>query len=137
MGFEAEEKALKGAFLTGWAANQSTYPAKYDGSPKIDTSGAYVIFSVLPGDGARLELGDTGNSRWVGIVIVQIFVPEAGGVRVAGTVGDLVKAIFHDQQFTTDTGGKILCRQTSLRRAGQEGARIQYNAVTPFQRDEA
>lgn len=135
--FASEGKALKAAFIAGWASYASTYPVKYDGSPFTQPSGAWVAFFVLRGDGERLELGTGGLSRYPGLVMVQIFVPESGGIRLAEDIGDLVKGVFHEQPFTTESGGRILCRQTSLRRAGQEKALLQFNAVTPYQRDEA
>lgn len=137
MGFAAEQQALKGAFLTGWAANQSTYPAEYDGSPKVTRTGAYVVFTVLPGRGERIELGSGGQARFAGVVIVQIFIPEGGGVQLALTIADLVVPILKEKQIATSSGGLITTYQTSVQRVGQEGSWIQYNAVTPYKREEA
>ncbi len=137
MSFAAEDKAIVGRFQTAWAAHQATYPAKYDGSPFTQPSGAWVALTLLSGNGERIELGAGGQARFAGVIVVQIFVPESGGVRLAKTIGDLVKAVFKEVQFSTESGGLITTYQTSLRRTGQEGSFIQFNAVTPYKREEA
>lgn len=144
MMFAQERAAIEGRFQGAW--NAATYPAQYEGVPfSPPDAAAWVALTILTGDGVRVELGEGGRSRWAGVIIVSIFVPPNGVVdgvntlssaKKASDVADLVKAIFHEVQFTTTSGGLITTWQTSVRRVGISGGWLQYNASTPFKREE-
>ncbi len=137
--FEKERKAIESRFQSNW--NEVTYPVKWEGIP-FESPGAapWVALVILPGQGLRKELGAAGLARYPGTIIVQIFIPPNDptlGSRKAAQMGDLVKDVFNEAEFTTESAGQIWCRTTSLIKVGVQAGWLQYNAQTPYERDEA
>jgi hypothetical protein len=135
--FVAEDKAISGRFQSAWDAG--AYPAKYDGISFTQPEAApWVALVLLSDDDPELaELGEFAETRYTGAIVVQIFVPENDGVRKAKEIADLVRPIFNRKQFFTETNGLITTYQTGLRRVGQSGGWIQFNATTLYKREEA
>lgn len=143
--FAAEEKAIQARFAALW--NQGLYKVKWQGAHFDQPAGAkWVALVLLPGRGERVDLGSSGNPRfrYAGLVYVQCFCPESlassgqpSARAQALDLADLVPPIFHELTLTTESGGRILFRATSVEDVGVDKAGLyQVNAVTPYVRDE-
>ena len=99
---------LAGAFSTGWKTLKSAGPpAVYEAKTPIawpnvnftPPSGAWVRFNVLDGEGSWRSIGSPGNNLagYVGVVVIQIFVPLLSGESTARDLADAAAAIFQGQ----------------------------------------
>ena len=62
-------------------------------------SGPWVRFNVLDGEGSWRSIGSPGNNLagYVGVVVIQIFVPLLSGESTARDLADAAAAIFQGQ----------------------------------------
>lgn len=101
-------EALAGAFSTGWKTLKSAGPpAVYEAKTPIawpnvnftPPSGAWVRFNVLDGEGAWRSIGSPGSNiaGYVGVVMIQVFVPLLSGESTARDLADSAAAIFQGQ----------------------------------------
>lgn len=130
-GFEDEAKAIEIRLTTNW----TTTPIRYVNAPFKETDQPYVALFVLDGDGHQISLGPVALRRWVGIIVIQIFVPQDSGSRVAKTYATTLAAIFDRVEFSTDASGLIRCRVPALREVGIINGWYQLNVEVPFIRD--
>ena len=136
-------ETLAGAFSTGWKTLKSAGPpAVYEAKTPIawpnvnftPPSGPWVRFNVLDGEGAWRRIGSPGSNiaGYVGVVVIQIFVPLLSGESTARDLADDAAAIFQGQviggiRFSPATA-QIL--NTSLADGWH-----QINVSIPFRRD--
>ena len=136
-------EALAGAFSTGWKTlKDAGPPAVYEAKTPIawpnvnftPPSGPWVRFNVLDGEGAWRSIGSPGSNiaGYVGVVVIQIFVPLLSGESTARDYADAAAAIFQGQviggiRFSPATA-QIL--NTSLADGWH-----QINVSIPFRRD--
>lgn len=136
-------EALAGAFSTGWRTLKSAGPpAVYEAKTPVawpnvtftPPSGPWVRFNVLDGEGAWRSIGSPGSNiaGYVGVVVIQVFVPLLSGESTARDYADSAAEIFQGQviggiRFSPATA-QIL--NTSL----AEGWH-QINVTIPFRRD--
>jgi len=134
---------LAGAFSTGWKTLKSAGPpAVYEAKTPIawpnvnftPPSGAWVRFNVLDGEGSWRSIGSPGSNLagYVGVVVIQIFVPLLSGESTARDYADAAAAIFQGKgiggiRFSPATA-QIL--NTSLADGWH-----QINVSIPFRRD--
>ena len=134
---------LAGAFSTGWKTLKSAGPpAVYEAKTPIawpnvnftPPSGAWVRFNVLDGEGTWRSIGSPGSNvaGYVGVVVIQVFVPLLSGESTARDLADDAAAIFQGQviggiRFSPATA-QIL--NTSLADGWH-----QINVSIPFRRD--
>jgi len=129
MSFETVRRDITTRFATNWATtgiawqNQKFTPP--DGT-------AWVRFSVLEGDTGRINIGNPGHHRHVGMITVQIFVPHGTGTKTAREYAATIATIFRDQQFNG-----ITCREASLAQVGEVENWYQMNLTIPFYWDGA
>jgi len=101
-------EALAGAFSTGWKTLKSAGPpAVYEAKTPIawpnvnfrPPSGPWVRFNVLDGEGSWRSIGSPGSNLagYVGVVVIQIFVPLLSGESTARDYADDAAAIFQGQ----------------------------------------
>lgn len=97
MSREAERIAVGTLFANGWGSTTPVSIPNKDFTPPQDTE--WVRLSLQQADAFRLEMGAGANrqSRTVGIVFVQVFVPVDTGDGRASELADLAAAIFRDQ----------------------------------------
>ena len=134
---------LAGAFSTGWKTLKSAGPpAVYEAKTPIawpnvnftPPSGAWVRFNVLDGEGSWRSIGSPGSNLagYVGVVVIQIFVPLLSGESTARDYADAAAAIFQGQVISdirfSPASAQIL--NTSLADGWH-----QINVSIPFRRD--
>lgn len=126
-GFEAERASIEAKFATGWA---NRTPVAFDNNRFVPpASGAWVRLTIIPGDSFNASLG-INHVRNVGIISLQIFVPEDSGTRQARQLADQAAVILENQRFNG-----ISTRAASLVRAGESGSYLQFNLNAPYYRD--
>lgn len=130
-GFADEAKAIESRMQANW----STTPVKYEGVPFAAVVTPYVALFVRDGEGQQISLGTVALRRWVGVIIIQVFVPEDTGTRQARIYADGVGAIFDRAQFSVDNSGTIRCRIPSVEMIGVRDGWLQINVTIPFIRD--
>lgn len=136
-------EALAGAFSTGWRTLKSAGPpAVYEAKTPIawpnvnftPPSGAWVRFNVLDGEGSWRSIGSPGSNiaGYVGVVVIQVFVPLLSGESIARDHADAAAEIFQGQviggiRFSPAT---VQILNTSLADGWH-----QINVSIPFRRD--
>lgn len=136
-------EALAGAFSTGWKTLKSAGPpAVYEAKTPIawpnvsftPPSGPWVRFNVLDGEGAWRSIGSPGSNLagYVGVVMIQVFVPLLSGESTARDLADAAAAIFQGQVI----GGVRFSPATAqiLNTSLADGWH-QINVSIPFRRD--
>lgn len=94
-------------FKTEFAAANPTVEIDYENQKFTQPSGEpWVRLTIIDGDDYRENIGNDTHFRTLGVVNVQIMVPEKTGTKVMRELVDDVKAIFLDRQVSM-TGGYI------------------------------
>lgn len=133
MSFANLRAALEGRFATNWG---STAPVKWQNAPfNPPAASPWVAFWILDGHGAQKSLQSNPLHRFVGLVTVQVFTPEATGTNRGRELADTAAAIFRRAQFAVTGGGTVTCRTPSLKNLGLEAGWLQLNVETPYQYD--
>lgn len=134
---------LAGAFSTGWKTLKSAGPpAVYEAKTPIawpnvnftPPSGPWVRFNVLDGEGAWRSIGSPGSNLagYVGVVVIQIFVPLLSGESTARDLADAAAVIFQ---------GKVISRirfspaTVQILNTSLADGWHQINVSIPFRRD--
>lgn len=129
--FDDAQKQVEQLFAAGWG---STTKIAYDNlqfNPDEVNDDSWVRLNVIDGTAEQVGLGAEANLyRHPGVVIVQVFVKEGQGIRVAKQLADQVAAIFRGT-----TSGGVLYRTPSVERIGPNGGWFQVNVNIPFQWD--
>ena len=130
-GFAEEAKAIETRLAAGW----TTTPIRYDNAPFPETTAPYVALFILDGDGNQISLGAVALRRWVGLIVLQIFVPQDTGTRLAKGYANTLGALFDRAEFPVENGGLIRCRVPSIAEIGIRNGWNQLNVTIPFTRD--
>jgi hypothetical protein len=129
MSYAAQNLELQARFKAGWG---STTPVAWPNVSFTPSTAAWVRFTILNGEEARLTFGATlNNFRNTGVVVVSIFSPLNIGTADVMAKADAAAAIFRDW-----CGATVRCRAATIRDVGPEGQGwYQVNVTIPFQRD--
>lgn len=143
MSTEAERIAIGTLFNTEWGTTTPISWPNRDFTPPV--SQEWVRFSVVPADAFKIEIGSGNNqTRTVGLVFVQVFVPVGSGDGRAGELASLAIEVFADkdiQVFDPADGvtvvGRVMFRSPTARSIGIEGESIYYqlSVSVPYVRD--
>ncbi len=135
---EAELKTIEGAFRAVW--DETTYPVVYgDNEFRGDKTKTWVRLSILAGAPDRVDCGNSAPMHeFVGVILVQCFIVKTGNSPqwIAALLTKLVRDIYQDQTFVTETDGAIICFTTGCRRVAPEASWARYNISTNFRRNE-
>ena len=134
---------IAGAFSTGWKTLKSAGPpAVYEAKTPIawpnvnftPPSGPWVRFNVLDGEGAWRSIGSPGSNiaGYVGVVVIQIFVPLLSGESTARDYADAVAAIFQGQVIS---GIRFSPATAQILNTSLADGWHQINVSIPFRRD--
>jgi len=146
---------LAGVFSTGWKTLKSAGPpAVYEVKTPIawpnvnftPPSGPWVRFNVLDGEGAWRSIGSPGSNiaGYVGVVVIQIFVPLLSGESTARDYADAAAAIFQGQVINGIFSGWTSRRSSGIRFSPATAQILntsladgwhQINVSIPFRRD--
>jgi hypothetical protein len=132
MSLNTERAAIESRLATNW----STTPIRWDNVPFPEQTSAYVVCDILDGEGNQISLGDTPRLRYVNLLILRLFVPEATGTATARTYADQLGAIFSRVTLPLSDGGWLRCRVASPRTIGVRAGWHQTNITIPFFREE-
>lgn len=131
-GFADERRAIEERM----AANFTAIPCRYENAPFQDLKTPYCALWVRRGEGRQITLGDTPQlQRWVGVIMVQVFVPVDTGTQAALQHADSIAAVFNRAEFSVANSGLIRCRVASLETVGDRNGWHQVNVTVPYQRD--
>lgn len=140
MSFVDERKAFEIRFAAGW----TTTPIKWENIPfdvPVSASGnptAYVAFNLRPGIGEDITLGsDSRWYRWTGVAIIEIFIPENSGPRLAATYAEAIKNIWltNPREFTYGSSGIIRPGVPYQLYVGNMAGWDKTNVNVPYRRD--
>jgi hypothetical protein len=128
--YESEHSQLRVRFNDQFSSAPIAWP-NVEFTPPVRSP--WVRFNVLDADSFQTTIGaTTNNHRFVGIVVINIFVPLDVGNASALAMADVVAAIFRNW-----CGSTVRCRAASVKDLGPDGnGWYQVNVVVPFQRDE-
>jgi hypothetical protein len=132
-GFDDAAKAIEARLAAAWTVT----PIRYENAPFKETTAPYIALYVLDGEGHQVSLQAAPLRRWVGIITIQIFVPQDTGTRVAKGYANTLGAIFDRAEFSSGASGLIRSRIPSIREIGILNGWYQVNVDVPFIRDKA
>lgn len=132
MSFESQQSELRTRFNSIWA-NRTTVDFPNHKFDQPSPPAPWCRFRVSNGASARLGIGaGTAYERNLGIIFVQIFIPDDSDVTVGYAHADTVAGIFRDWGGTT-----VQCRTPRIKEIGSDGSGyFQINVSIPFKRDE-
>lgn len=131
MSFEATRQAIEARL----AANWTTTPIKFENVPFVETVDPYLALFILDGEGNQITVGDPVVKRWTGLILIQVFVPQDTGTKLARTYADSLGALFERQTFSAGASGTIRSRIASIQSIGVKDGWYQINVTVPFIRD--
>lgn len=130
MGFDTGRKDVETRFQNYWG---TTTEVLYDNMTRVPERGTpWVRLTINEGQSNIIGIADTNLYRNLGVIIVQVFVPEGQGTASARQLADQAAAIFRGAQF----GSGITCRAPQLANIGVIDGWYQINVSVPFFRDE-
>lgn len=132
--------AMAQQFNTAWTAGAPTVPIVWpDVKSDIPDKGvAFCRFTVIhnPGLGGQATLANCQGQRRYrrnGNVIIQLFVPFAGGLRTMHTLIPIAMQAFEGVDLQPSG---VWFRNTRFVEVGPSGAYLQWNVTTEFEYDE-
>ena len=136
----AIETTFSAAFIKDKAnpadASVPFLPVQYENQPFVQPVGSpWARLSITGGTDTGMDVGgDYG--REIGILYLQVFVPEGGGVEPFNTSAALFASIFNLQTFNI-TNGYIVFKRSSRIAVGKDEATgmFQRNCSIEFRRD--
>ena len=131
MSWANERQAIESRLAAAW----TTTPIRYENVPFAQQTTPYVALFILDGQGDQISLGTPALRRWVGIIVVQVFVPQDTGTQLARSYADTIGAVFDRAQFSSGSSGMIRCRIPSVTVVGITNGWSQLNVTIPFIRD--
>ena len=130
-GFDDAAKAIETRLSAAWV----TTKIRYVNAPFVETRTPYVALFVLDGEGHQISLGAVVLHRWVGVILMQVFVLQDTGTRLAKTYANTLGAVFDRAEFSSGASGLIRCRVPSVQEIGITNGWYQLNVSVPFIRD--
>lgn len=146
MSFALTRQAIEARFATAWAIAEPTVPVKYQNALFDQPANSeWVALHVLDGPGAQASLETGPFHRYVGVIVIQIFVPENTGTQRARTLGDNAASVFlvsnRGAAFKAgggnplDGSGRITCLTPAIEPGEVNEGWFQMNVNVPYQRD--
>lgn len=133
--FDDERRAIEARF----GGNYSSTAIQWENIdfPQPDENTSWVALRLISGSGSQVSLG-TGNTsrqtRFNGIIQVDIYTPEGTGTKGARDLADVISAIFDGVQFSAGDSGTIYCGVPDYRILGQENGRFRSVVSVAYQR---
>jgi hypothetical protein len=136
MSFADERAAIAGRFSSNWSGTTADRIRWENQKFRQPESGAWVSLSIRNGEArvAGISANDPLN-RYLGIIIVDVFVPEDTGTDTARTLADAAAAIFRNVQFSAGSSGTITTRVPSIFPAGTRNGWYQLSMSVRYHRD--
>ena len=132
MSFDDERAAIEKRMSDNW----STTPVKYENVSFSRPSTAWVALYINTGLTRQITLGDQEQvHRNVGIITVQICIPEDTGTAAARMLADAVGTLFRNATFSYSDSGRITCYSPSLRSGGTQDGWFTLYVDIPYKRD--
>jgi len=124
--FATERAAIEGRLASNWTTTDIAY-VNVPFAP--DNAAPWVRLNILNGESGPRNVND--GKRHLGVIVLQIFVPQNTGTATARTYADSLATIFEDAQFSG-----ILCGVASIETIGNTGTWYQINVTVGYWRDE-
>lgn len=132
MSTEAARAAIAARFQAGWTG-PGALPVEYENLHFKPPEGApWCRFSIQWGERDSVAVGGT-RKRQVGILSLQIFMPETGGTKAATVATDKLAEIFDSAQIVAGPGLVVTFDQVGgPEQAGTRTGYQQQNAAVSF-----
>ena len=129
MNFETINKSIRTHI------NHSTLGSQKIAFPNIeftipDPPSPFIRLSIKHGDTALLGCGLPKYQRSIGVVIMQVFVPEGQGDKLALQIVDEICTVLDNVDIST-----VRFQSTRVKEVGVAGGFYQLNTLTPFTSD--
>ena len=134
MSYESLRVAIATKIVTEWP---STYPMVAEGQAfpgGTQPSGPWARFSIRPAANVITTVNAASN-QIVGLVWLQIFLPEETGTRAAFVMADILAGIFEQKRGNTSTGSLLRFDQVELAPAGGSDGWAMWRATVRFRED--
>lgn len=102
----------------------------YENAPYLPGTNSWTRLSVQFGNPVLMQAGG-GARRYVGNIVVQVFIKSGAGPRSAYSLADTLAGIFNEAAF-----GGVVCEVSGVIKVGERDGWFQLNVVTPFRFDE-
>ena len=137
MSYESTRAAIASRIEAQWPSSvAAAYPIVSENQPfkgGVQPSGPWARYSIRPA--ANITQDISNHSRQIiGLVWLQIFVPENDGVRPAMLMADAMETIFAEQRII-DANGLIRFERAELQPAGVDSGLAQWSCLVRYRDD--
>ncbi len=126
MSFATERTSIESRLKANWTTTAIAYP-NVGFNP--ENAVPWVRLTILNGESGPRNVN--AGKRHLGVIVLQIFVPQNTGTHIARGYADSLAAIFEDAQFSG-----ILCGVASIETIGNTNTWYQINVTVGYWRDE-
>jgi len=132
MSFADERQAIEARL----AANFDALPVKYENQRfEMPPSGGFAAVKIRPGGGRQVSTGSRPLHRYIGDIVIDVFMPENMGTASPRTYADAIEAIFRRAQFSAGNSGTITCKTPAITDVDAADGWFQMSVTIPYQRD--
>jgi hypothetical protein len=134
MYFDESRQDLEQMFKEGWG---KTTPVKWENTQLSPVpTDTYVAFTIREGKGRQVSLGNNPLIRFVGFVIIQVFIPKDSGTGQSKLLSTQVSGIYNRKSFTSKRkAGYYTFEIVYPIEQGANNGWYQINLMAPFTRE--
>jgi hypothetical protein len=133
--------AIEMRLADNWQSAPGTLrtPIRYwasDAPFEMPNAAPWIALSLDPESGRQVSLGDGVQlHRYLGRIVLQVFVPERIGSQNMDTYLDLLDPIWRRAEFSYGSSGLITCRTPEVTVVGTADGWFQKNLKVAYRRD--
>jgi hypothetical protein len=126
-------RVIEARFKAAWS---NRTPVRWDGVPFVEPAGQpWVALYLLDGESNQLTLETTPRYRDVGVVVMQVFVPEDSGTQEARRLAAFAAAALRAWSAAVGDTGWLWMRAPSIERVGVDAGWLQFNVTVRYRFD--
>jgi len=135
MSFDAERQAIESRFAANFTSLAADRIAYENVKFKQPTSGSWVRLTIRNGDARQASIANSPLNRYIGVIVVDVFVPEDTGTATARQLAESAAAVFRNVQFSVTGSGTITTRVPTIFPVGVQNGWLQLSMSVAFYRD--
>lgn len=99
-------------------------------------SGNHIVLTILDGDSRPADIGNKTVDRHVGIVQIDVLIPEDSGSAPAKKMADYFGNAFRKIDVILEDGARLVTKIPEYKNMGTKNSFYRYVISIPFKRDE-
>jgi len=136
MSIEAIANTVRTTFYNEFAIAQPTIEMYFENQRRDNNDNEHwVMFTLIPGDTRRADIGNQKNFRTMGAVNVQVMIPAEAGSSTGLGIVDSVQKILLDRVIPIAGGGQIVLYGSSVANRGLVNGWHSFSVKCEFRAD--